>query len=441
MGRVHACRNPCRLVRKPSGRAPKRYAGRQPQRRVIRVLTEGVATEPHYLTLLARNIDSSRCSTTRTLLAAPLTLVQAARRQRFSVAVRRQAWPITRSRLTSRLTTRTPTVRQWNMGSRPDVVRIRPAVGTDSEQVEDLVRSAYEIYLDRMTAAPAPLLADYADLIEQGVVTIAEAPSLKAQGDVVGVLVMWPADDHIHIDNLATSPTLRGSGVGSKLLAHADRAARATGLGQLRLYTNAAMTENLEYYPRQGFAETDRRTEGGYDRVYFSRPVPGSATSLSVRSAVEADLPSIAALHAASWRTAYVSILPDHFLARADDMAQQEWQTFPTGAHVLVADIDGTVAGFAAAYEPADAPGQVLLHNLHVDPERRSSGIGANLLDTVLAHASANDAEMHLWVLSDNLRGRYFYRRNGGTEGEQRVAEFEHNVSAAERSVHWSVAL
>ena len=42
---------------------------------------------------------------------------------------------------------------------------------------------------------------------------------------------------------------------------------------RMDLYTNAAMRENLSLYPRLGWVETDRRTEDGFERVYFEKPV------------------------------------------------------------------------------------------------------------------------------------------------------------------------
>jgi hypothetical protein len=36
------------------------------------------------------------------------------------------------------------------------------------------------------------------------------------------------------------------------------------------------MFENLAFYPRRGFRETGRRTEDGFTRVFFSRPVSES---------------------------------------------------------------------------------------------------------------------------------------------------------------------
>jgi hypothetical protein len=35
--------------------------------------------------------------------------------------------------------------------------------------------------------------------------------------------------------------------------------------------TNAAMTENLAFYPRHGYVETHRASQDGFDRVFFSK--------------------------------------------------------------------------------------------------------------------------------------------------------------------------
>jgi GNAT superfamily N-acetyltransferase len=66
-------------------------------------------------------------------------------------------------------------------------------------------------------------------------------------------------------------PSAQGRGVGARLLALAEDQARARGLGEIRLYTNEAMTENLAYYPSRGYAETHRAEQDGYRRVFFSK--------------------------------------------------------------------------------------------------------------------------------------------------------------------------
>jgi ribosomal protein S18 acetylase RimI-like enzyme len=74
---------------------------------------------------------------------------------------------------------------------------------------------------------------------------------------------------------VAVDPADRGGGVGARLLALAEEQARSLGLAEIRLYTNAAMTENLACYPRHGYAETGRGEQDGFQRVFFSKRLPG----------------------------------------------------------------------------------------------------------------------------------------------------------------------
>jgi hypothetical protein len=53
----------------------------------------------------------------------------------------------------------------------------------------------------------------------------------------------------------------------------AEDRARSLGLGEIRLHTDEAMTENLSYYPRRGYAETHRAGQDGFRRVFFRKPV------------------------------------------------------------------------------------------------------------------------------------------------------------------------
>jgi ribosomal protein S18 acetylase RimI-like enzyme len=66
----------------------------------------------------------------------------------------------------------------------------------------------------------------------------------------------------------------QGTGVGRALMAHAERYAREIGRPELRLYTNAAMTENLALYSRLGYREVGRRSEHCFERVYFAKTPP-----------------------------------------------------------------------------------------------------------------------------------------------------------------------
>lgn len=108
--------------------------------------------------------------------------------------------------------------------------------------------------------------ADFPMLIERGWVTVA-----VIDGRLAGYVVAYRRGDHVHVENLAVLPALQGRGVGAALLDHAEERARAAGLAAVELYTNAAMVENLSYYPRRGYATTGRRHEDGFDRVFFRK--------------------------------------------------------------------------------------------------------------------------------------------------------------------------
>jgi N-acetylglutamate synthase-like GNAT family acetyltransferase len=149
-----------------------------------------------------------------------------------------------------------------------DVI-VRAAEPSDASAVTDLVQDAYGHYVARIGRPPAPMSVDYARAIADGMVWVVEVDD-----QVVGVIVLHDAPDHVLIDNVAVRPTLQGRGIGSRLLDFAERHARVRRVSELRLYTNDRMTENLEYYPRRGYTEVDRRIEAGFRRVFFKKTLP-----------------------------------------------------------------------------------------------------------------------------------------------------------------------
>ncbi len=145
---------------------------------------------------------------------------------------------------------------------------MRRAEVRDVHSIVRCVHRAYEPYVARMDRRPAPMLADYGQLVEDGLVIVAER-----NGSIEGLIVVWAEADHVYIDNIATVESSRGTGVGQALLAWAEDHARAIGHAEIRLYTNIAMVENLGYYERRGFVETHRSGDSGYERAYFSKSV------------------------------------------------------------------------------------------------------------------------------------------------------------------------
>lgn len=148
----------------------------------------------------------------------------------------------------------------------------RPATRADVAAVARIVDAAYAMYIPRMGVKPAPMLADYEALVAERLVTV-----LDGEDGIDGALVMMERDGYLFVENVAVSPGAQGRGLGRKLMAHAETVASERGLREIRLYTNAKMTENLAFYPKLGFNEEERRTEDGYDRVYFVKRLVGGA--------------------------------------------------------------------------------------------------------------------------------------------------------------------
>lgn len=132
--------------------------------------------------------------------------------------------------------------------------------------MRQLARAAYQRFVRRMGQEPAPMGGDYVNVVARSHAWVAEQ-----EGTLVGFLVFEPAVDHLLVENVAVAPKRQGLGVGGALLGLAEQQARASGLSELRLYTNEVMTENLGYYARRGYRETHRGIQDGYRRVYFTK--------------------------------------------------------------------------------------------------------------------------------------------------------------------------
>ncbi|KAK1995235.1 acetyltransferase [Colletotrichum falcatum] len=141
--------------------------------------------------------------------------------------------------------------------------------------IHAMVRAAYSKYIDRIGKEPAPMKADYSQLIHSQLVYVL---SSDATGEAVGAVLLRhdPAARALHVNNLVVAPAAQGRGLGRALMACAEDVARACRCASLQLYTNVNMFENLILYPKMGFLETGRRTEDGYERVYFRRDIQGS---------------------------------------------------------------------------------------------------------------------------------------------------------------------
>jgi ribosomal protein S18 acetylase RimI-like enzyme len=146
---------------------------------------------------------------------------------------------------------------------------IRRAAADDAARIHAMARAAYSKYVSRIGREPAPMIADFATEIAAGHVVV-----IETAGAACGYMVAWPEADAYFIDNIAVDPARQGEGLGRQLIDHAAAEAKRLGLPAVRLYTNAAMTENLSMYAHIGFAETRRATDEGFHRVYMRWNLP-----------------------------------------------------------------------------------------------------------------------------------------------------------------------
>src|SRR6266852_449286 len=138
---------------------------------------------------------------------------------------------------------------------------IQLATAGDCAEVMACVHDAYVGYVGAIGRRPAPMDANYADLIGRDVVYV-----LRESGDerLLGVIVLHDEASGLFVENMAVHPAHQHRGFGRQLMAFAEDRARGFGLPEIRLYTNARMVENIALYGRLGYDEIERRTDEGF---------------------------------------------------------------------------------------------------------------------------------------------------------------------------------
>ena len=138
---------------------------------------------------------------------------------------------------------------------------IRDAREADLPALRAIQRAAYAPFVGPIGREPAPMAADLASTLGD----------TRIDGEGLGFCVSYADAGGWHVENLAVHPSAQGQGLGRALLADAEARAVATGAGRVHLYTNALMADALRLYPLAGYAETGRRHEDGFDRVFFAK--------------------------------------------------------------------------------------------------------------------------------------------------------------------------
>lgn len=146
---------------------------------------------------------------------------------------------------------------------------IRPAIESDEQQIRHCAEEAYARYVPLIGRKPAPMVADFKAHIAAEEAFVAT----DDQGAFQGFIVFYDDGDHVLLENVAVLPQSAGRGVGKVLITFCEDTARGRGFKKVQLYTNEKMVENLSIYPKLGYVEIDRRTENGFNRVYFEKSV------------------------------------------------------------------------------------------------------------------------------------------------------------------------
>lgn len=143
---------------------------------------------------------------------------------------------------------------------------IRPARFSDLHQIRYLGYAALGPFQHRMGRKPAPLSADFRELVRLGRIHV-----YMIENAVRGFICFHIDGPDVHIETIAVAPKFRGRGIGRSLLDLADKMGLKEGCRRVVLYTNVLMFENVAYYRGKGFQEIDTRAHKDHERVYFER--------------------------------------------------------------------------------------------------------------------------------------------------------------------------
>lgn len=156
-----------------------------------------------------------------------------------------------------------------------------------------------------------------------------------------------------------------------------------------------------------------------------------------IRDAAQSEFAALGMLQVRSWRDVYRGIFPDTYLDDeiSDDLARR-WATLrPSGDDlVLVADRDGILGFITVWCKPMP-----YIDNLHVEPGRRSGGVGEQLMRGAAHRLMQRGYEkVSLYVAAGNTRAANFYRRLGGQFGEVKRLHQENGGDVDAIEVVWT---
>lgn len=149
-----------------------------------------------------------------------------------------------------------------------DLPGLRRATMVDRAALVALQQAAYEP--NRIVAGrlPLPLQWDYADVLRDWEVWLAE----DGEG-LTGGLILHLRPDDLYIESVSVAPRCKGEGIGNRLLDAATLRAGVLGRTTLRLLTNELYRSNVAWYGRKGFSIERIEDLGDRRIVHMVRPL------------------------------------------------------------------------------------------------------------------------------------------------------------------------
>jgi ribosomal protein S18 acetylase RimI-like enzyme len=116
------------------------------------------------------------------------------------------------------------------------------------------------------------MTADYDRAVTEHIIDLVEE-----RGELLALIEMVPAPDHLLIENLAVRPDQQGRGLGDLLLRHAETLALSMEFAETQLYTNAAFASNLAFYRKRGYQEYRTATVSVGTVIFMRKKLTGEA--------------------------------------------------------------------------------------------------------------------------------------------------------------------
>ncbi|MDX6219257.1 MAG: hypothetical protein QOJ48_938 [Frankiales bacterium] len=152
-------------------------------------------------------------------------------------------------------------------------MQIRRAKPGDVDDVVSLVESAYRGESSRAGWTTEADLLDGQRTDPDEVASVLD-DLIVAEDDsgLVGCCTLIPRDGHAYFGMFAVRPGLQGGGVGSQLLAEAERLAAEHGAGHVEMTVISTRTELIDFYLRRGYVDIGETRPFPYGDDRFGRP-------------------------------------------------------------------------------------------------------------------------------------------------------------------------